>query len=439
MTAERVPIAVLGAGLTGLSASLFLGRAGVRHRLFEREAVPGGHAVTTVEQGFRFDRTGHLLHLRHPDMQALASELLPAAQYRKLARRSAVFSHGVYTRYPFQANTFGLPPEVAYECVAGFVQAHFATARSEPKSFEQFCLAHFGPGISRHFMLPYNARLWGVAPSEVTSEWCQRFVPLPKLEDVLRGALGAQAPELGYNTNFWYPELGIGSFSDALAARTPVELSRAPRQIDLSRRVLVFDDEEVAFDVLVSSIPLPRLLRLVPDLPERVADAAGRLRSTHLHYFDLGLGVPNRNPYHWIYVPEDKYPFYRVGCYSHFSEKLAPAGKSSLYVELADRRVPNPERALASVVTGLVELGLLKSERDIELWRLRSIDYAYVIYDHQYRAALEVIEPYLAEQRIISTGRYGGWNYSSMEDALLMGQSAANHGQALLGERKAGA
>ena len=436
MTAEPTPIVVLGGGLTGLAASFFLGRANVRHRLFEREAVAGGHAVTLAEQGFRFDRTGHLLHLRDPDMQALASELLPAEQYRKLQRRSAVFSHGVYTRYPFQANTFGLPPEVAFECVAGFLQAHFAANKPEPKNFEDFCLAHFGAGISKHFMLPYNARLWGVSPRDVTSEWCQRFVPLPKLEDVLRGALGAQAPELGYNTSFWYPEQGIGSFSDALAARTPVELCRAPQQIDLERRVLVFEDEEVPFDVLLNSIPLPTLLRLLSSLPEPVAQAASRLRSTHLHYFDLGLSVPNPNPYHWIYVPEDKYPFYRVGCYSHFSDKLAPPGKSSLYVELCDRRAPNPERALAGIIPGLRELGLLKSERDIEFWRLRSIDYAYVIYDHHYRAALDVIEPFLVEQRIISSGRYGSWNYSSMEDALLMGRSAARDA-ALLVENRA--
>jgi protoporphyrinogen oxidase len=258
-------------------------------------------------------------------------------------------------------------------------------------------------------------------------------VPLPQLEDVLRGALGAQAPELGYNTNFWYPEQGIGSFSSALAAQTPVELGRAPERIDLQRRVLVFGDEEVAFDVLVSSIPLPALLRLLSSLPDAVAEAASRLRSTHLHYFDLGLSVPNPNPYHWIYVPEDKYPFYRVGCYSHFSEKLAPPGKSSLYVELADRRAPNPERALAGVVAGLRELGMLKSEQDIELWRLRTIDHAYVIYDHQYRAALDVIEPFLVEQRIVSSGRYGAWNYSSMEDALLMGRNAARGAAALAG------
>ncbi len=430
---ERVPVAVLGAGLTGMSASLELSRQNVAHRLFERERVAGGHAVTIEEQGFRFDRTGHLLHLRDPRMQALAEDLLRPEQYRRLQRRSAVFSHGVYTRYPFQANTFGLPPDVALECLSGFLEAHFAREKPEPKSFAEYCELHFGRGISRHFMLPYNSRLWGVPASEITSEWCQRFVPLPRLEDVLRGAIGAQPPELGYNTSFLYPELGMGVLSDALAARTPVELGRAPQSIDLTGRRLGFEDESVAFDVLVSSIPLPVLLRLLAPLPDEVSRAARKLRSTHLHYFDLGLSVPNPNPYHWIYVPEEKYPFYRVGCYTHFSEKLAPPGKSSLYVELADRRAPHAERALAEVVTGLRELGLLKSQQDIELCRLRSIEHAYVIYDHEYRAALDVIEPFLLSQRVISTGRYGGWNYSSMEDALLMGQSAAQRAQELLG------
>jgi protoporphyrinogen oxidase len=426
-------IAILGGGLAGLSTSLYLGRAGVPHRAFERNAVAGGHAVTVEEQGFRFDRTGHLLHLRDPEMQALASELLPPSSYRKINRQSAVYSHGVYTRYPFQANTFGLPPEVAYECLSGFIAAHFSTEEREPKSFEEFCLQHFGPGISKHFMLPYNARLWGVPASEVTSEWCQRFVPLPKLEDVLRGAVGAPGPELGYNASFLYPELGMGTFAAALAKQTSIELSRAPRSIDLARRVLDFEDEQVPFDVLVSTIPLPALLALIPALPASVREAARRLRSTRLHYFDLGLRVPNPNPYHWIYVPEDRYPFYRVGCYSHFSDKLAPPGKSSLYVELAERRAPSPERILPSVVQGLRELGLLRGEQDIELWRLRTLDPAYVIYDHHYRASLDVIEPYLAEQRILSTGRYGGWNYSSMEDALLMGRDAAVRAEVLLG------
>ena len=151
----------------------------------------------------------------------------------EIQRRSKIWSFGRYTRYPFQANTFGLPPEVAYECVKGFIDAHFAPAQPDPENFEDFCLQHFGPGISRHFMIPYNARLWGVHPREITSAWCQRFVPLPKLSDVIAGAVGMNDRELGYNTSFVYPRLGIGELPKAMQRELPaIELDRTPLAID---------------------------------------------------------------------------------------------------------------------------------------------------------------------------------------------------------------
>jgi len=143
-----VPVAVLGAGLTGLGAALALERSGVSYRAFEKLSVPGGHAVTLEDEGFRFDRTGHLLHLRDQTLREEVIEWL-AGDVREIARRSVIWSNGVYTRYPFQANTFGLPPAVSFECVMGFLEAHFATEKSPPKSFEEFCLSHFGAGITR--------------------------------------------------------------------------------------------------------------------------------------------------------------------------------------------------------------------------------------------------------------------------------------------------
>ena len=87
----------------------------------------------------------------------------------------------------------------------------------EPRNFEEFCLKFFGEGFSRHFMIPYNQKLWGVHPREITAEWCSRFVPRPKLEDVIAGAVGLNDRELGYNTHFLYPARGIGELTRALA------------------------------------------------------------------------------------------------------------------------------------------------------------------------------------------------------------------------------
>lgn len=54
-------------------------------------------------------------------------------------------------------------------------------------------------------------------PREITAEWCSRFAPRPKLEDVIAGAVGLNDRQLGYNVNFLYPARGVGQLSRALA------------------------------------------------------------------------------------------------------------------------------------------------------------------------------------------------------------------------------
>jgi protoporphyrinogen oxidase len=426
------PVAILGAGLTGLAAADTLARAGIKHRLFEKLGHVGGHAVTTEEGGYRFDRTGHALHLRDPEIRAAVDSWL-GSELLTVQRRSGIWSHGVYTRYPFQANTFNLPAAVAYECVLGFIEAHFNRSSVEPADFEQFCLQQFGPGFSRHFMLPYNCRMWGVHPREITTAWCQRFVPRPALEDVVAGALGLPDRRLGYNATFLYPRRGIGQLAEAMTKGLPsIELCCAPRSIEYRARRLHFDAGVVDYRVLISSLPLPTLVELLDDPPPEVRSAARALRCTHLYYLDLALHEPSRQPYHWVYVPEERYPFYRVGCYSHFSAEMAPPGKASLYVELVDREEPNLQQLLPRVLSSLEQMELIGGPGSVAFVRVRRLAPAYVVYDHAYAHALSAILPFLEASHIISTGRYGGWDYSSMEDALIYGRDAARRAEQLL-------
>lgn len=409
-----------------MSAAIHLADAGVPHRIFERLAWVGGHAITVEDSGYRFDRTGHLLHLRDPAIERRVLEWL-GDDLCRVERKSRIWSSGRYTRYPFQANTFGLPPEVAYECVLGFVRAQLEPKRDQPRNFEEFCQQHFGAGFSRHFMIPYNSRLWGVHPREITSEWCQRFVPLPKLEDVIAGAVGNQSPELGYNTNFVYPRLGIGELALAMQRQLPqIELQKGPRAIDWQTRTLAFDSETVTYDALISTAPLDVLVALLVNAPEQVREAAAKLRCTHLYYLDVALNAPCRQDLHWVYVPEERYPFYRVGCYSHFSAAMAPPGCANLYVELADRAPPDLATLLPRVADGLVEMQLIERPEEIAFARLRRLDHAYVIFDHNYFEALATVRAFCAEAHIFPAGRYGNWNYSSMEDALIFGRDAAH-------------
>jgi protoporphyrinogen oxidase len=425
-TSPVVPVVVVGAGLTGMSAAHHLKTYGIEHRILEKKPTPGGLAITIEQDGFRFDRTGHLLHLRDPDMRRLSLDLL-GDDVLTIQRRSVVWSCGTFTRYPYQANTFGLPPDVAYQCIMGFLDATRRKWEGEPTSFEDFCYRHFGDGFSRHFMIPYNCRLWGVHPKEITAAWCSRFVPVPKLEDVIAGAVGRNDRELGYNAAFIYPRRGIGALTDAFAASLPhIECSSGIRSIDAANKRLVLENgETIAYRVLVSSAPLDRLVAMVRDAPDVVREAAGKLRCSSLHYLDVALDVPSGQPFHWVYVPEERYPFYRVGVYSNFSSAMAPEGKACMYIELADRREPDMDELVPRVADGLVEMGFIERAEQMRFATKRTIEHAYVIYDHAYYDAVDVVHAFLKERDILSTGRYGGWNYSSMEDALLFGRDAA--------------
>ena len=427
-------VVILGGGLTGISAAIHLGRPWV---LFEREAKLGGQAVTEERDGFHFDLTGHWLHLRDSDIKQLVAEILPGKMVT-VQRRARIFSHGVTTLYPFQANLYGLPPDVIKECLLGVIQAKMQSEGVLPRNFEEYCLRHFGAGISQHFMIPYNEKLWGVHPRTITADWCSRFVPLPNLEQVVAGAVGADAGRMGYNVNFLYPKQGgIETLARALGTRIQggeVHLRSSMESLDFRRREVVVAGEHVPYHAVVATLPLPELLARMPDLPDNIAAHASRLRCTTLRYLNLATRSPPAADWHWIYVPEKRLPFYRVGIYSNAVAGMAPAEAASLYVELADRG-PVSDTTLSDVAQGLAAIGAIVSPSDIRFADAREIKYAYVVFDQHYGAATTAIFRFLESHAIYPRGRYGAWTYNAMEDCLLAGREVAGSIEAAPGSK----
>ena len=115
---------------------------------------------------------------------------------------------------------------------------------------------------------------------------------------------------------------------------------------------------------------------------------------------------------------------YRVGSFSNAMPSMAPEGCSSLYIELSDRERPL-DVIIPEVIEGLIAMQMIEREEMIEFIEPRRIPHAYVIYDERYGEARQIIHDWLKRVDILSVGRYGDWNYSSMEDALLDGARAA--------------
>ncbi len=421
-------IAILGGGLTGLSAAYHL--RDLPHVVLEAEGTPGGLCRTREVGGFLFDDTGHLLHVRDPRAIALVDRLLPGA-FRVVERRAFVRTRGVTVPFPFQANLHGLPPDVVEDCLVGFLESLAAPrAEGEDASFEEWVLATLGSGIGRAFLFPYAEKLFRREPSRMTADWVSWSVPRPTPREIVRGALGIRNEGMGYNATFRYPlRGGIGILPAALAdAVGTIRCGARVVEADLdAREVALADGERIRFDRLVVTIPLPAFLGMVRGGGDLAAEAAS-LDWSVVSCFNLGVDRPGiGGGAHWIYFPDPDVPFYRVGFPTAFSDSVAPPGTSSLYVEtgLSREETPDPGALEAAVIDGLRREGILE-ESDRILVRDRAVlDPGYVVFDRARRRALARILPALEASGVHAVGRYGAWTYSYMERALLDGIEVA--------------
>ena len=79
------------------------------------------------------------------------------------------------------------------------------------------------------------------------------------------------------------------------------------------------------------------------------------------------------------------------------------------------------ERAFA----WLKEIGVVGVKGRLVTQMCVPIDFGYVLYDHNRSQAVAAIQNYLRKNAIYSIGRYGAWEYSSMEDAMDQGRRTA--------------
>ncbi|HEX4386585.1 MAG TPA: FAD-dependent oxidoreductase [Myxococcales bacterium] len=421
---------IVGGGLAGLSCARELGRSAL---LIEAEDRLGGLCRTDVIDGFSFDWTGHWLHARDPSIKQLIQDSWLAGNLLEVQRRAVIHSEGVWTGFPYQFNLHGLPPATIEECLLGFVDATVGPGGKELRerplaNAAEFILRHLGAGLARRFMFPYNEKLFTVPCEELSPEWGGRFIPKPTLPEIVRGAVGQPKQDAGYNASFWYPrEGGIESLVRGISRDLRCEVRTGTRveRLDLAgRRARLSNGEELSYDRLVWTGPLPLAVKLSSDAPPAVREAAAKLRAVSVTVVEIGARDNGGERFHWAYFPEKQFSFYRVGSPSLVNPALAPKGTRSFAVEFAHRGPADAKALIEAAVSGLARCGLL--DRDgISVQRARTIPTAYVLFDHEHARARATVLEHLRANGVHAAGRYGNWEYSSMEDALLSGRAAA--------------
>ncbi|MGA8745533.1 MAG: FAD-dependent oxidoreductase [Solirubrobacterales bacterium] len=430
MSEADFDIVIIGAGPAGLSAAIEAERQGRDAVLLEAEETPGGLTRSFEQDGYTFDCSGHLLHLSDPAALALVEQATPPQAWNRVSRNSVIYLDGAIVPYPFQQHLAYAPEQVRRECLDLLPKQPPRKTASEYADFGEWIEANLGAGIGRHFMVPYNEKLSTVPVSELTCEWLGRFVPQPSLEEIRAGGESKRAVETGYNRSFLYPASGgIATLSSGLAQLVPNLLTNARvAEVDTERRrVSTADGRSFGYQsAVLATIPLPRLASIVTPF-ERSFDAAALLRANSVTCVNLGLkrANPTYSQYQWIYLPEERFSAYRVGFYARFAEAMAPAGRESVYVEIAHEPGRDQGELVEQAIADLSSLGVIEGAGDVETVLAVLIECAYVIHDHNASAVKASLRQALARRDIHLAGRYASWEYSAMENAIVDGMAAA--------------
>lgn len=447
-------IVIIGAGPTGLGAALRLTEMGhANWDLYDAGAVPGGLSRSYQDsQGFTWDLGGHVIFSHYAYFDDAMN--LAVQEWNTLQRESWVRVAGVWAPYPFQYNIHRLPPAERDRCLRGLEEAaalQTSPGAPKPATFEDTFALQFGAGITELFMRPYNFKVWAVPASTMSTEWVGERVAQVDLARVRR-CIDTNTDDVGWgpNATFRYPQHGgTGGIYTALQSKLPRErfsLGDGSRAVGLDvagRRLRLASGEVVAYDALISTVPLDDLLRMTAEAPAPLLPSAERLRqvadslvfsTTHV----IGLGIRGSPPAHlrtacWLYFADPAIPFYRVTVLSNYAASNAPAGHWSLMLEVSENARHKAVDAAAVVedcVRGCLAADLLTTA-DAIVSRWHHVERkGYPVPFLGRNALLEEVLPALRDHyRVYSRGRFGGWKYevANQDHSLMQGVEAVDH------------
>jgi protoporphyrinogen oxidase len=344
------------------------------------------------------------------------------ATLKSYQRRSSVFfsRRDLFAPNPLQNNLRFLGRRLAEKAIG-----EMENAGGPAVTMKDWLERNFGPTLCEFFFFPFHERY--------TAGLYERIAPQDTYKSpvdlaLARRGLSRDAGPMGYNATFFYPDGGMDGLASRMAGATGLRLGCRVARIDPQDRVLrLADGTRLKYKTLISTLPLNVLLGL-----SDLSDGAVAPPYTSVAVLNIGgRRGPKCPDDHWLYVPDARSGFHRVGIYSNVSDSFLPRSaraardRVALYVERAYPMGERPSKAELSRYCG-------SAVRELQSWgwlgaaEVIHPTWIEVAYTWQWpgsdwrRAALARLKA----NGILSIGRYGSWQFQGIAESIEEGLRA---------------
>ena len=438
---------ILGSGIAGISAGYHLQKQGDSVVIYERDNDWGGLCGNFTIDGFRFDRFVHFTFAPDDYIKNIFEESSPTYPHPPVSYN---YWQGYWLKHPAQNNLHPLPVEEKVKIIEDFVNRPQKDV-SHIENYEEWLRVQYGNYFAENFPFKYTRKYWGVEPEELETKWVGNRLHVSPLSEVLRGSYEEQAENFYYTKFMKYPKKGgFRSILNKCREGLDIRFNKEVVRINPNEKTIYFKDgTKTAYTRLISSLPLPEIVKMIENTPQKIKDAGANLMHTSGYMVSLGFKRPDIAKHLWFYIYDEDILPARVYSPSLKSPDNVPEGCSSLQAEIffansmaqqASAISPAPcgrglgggvitmppEEILEKTIENLILMGIFKEE-DLIVKDIRFEKYANVIFEKDIYKNRQIVLEYLRTKGIESIGRFGKWEYMWTHQAFEDGRKVKNY------------
>ncbi|MHA1597598.1 MAG: NAD(P)/FAD-dependent oxidoreductase [Alphaproteobacteria bacterium] len=439
-------IVIIGAGPSGLAAAYEVTGQGEKATVLEASGAVGGLARTMAFDGCLFDVGPHRFFTGNKEVIKLFDDVV-ADDTLHVKRLTRIYYKGKYFNYPLSPVNallgMGIFNSVATLVSYAKARLRHRLAPFEPKNFEEWITNQFGERLYRTFFKTYTEKVWGIACTEISSQWAaQRIKSLNLIQAILNALFGARKKVIKTLVDeFVFPKLGAGQLYEKMAATietrggTIALNSPAHKIIHKDGRISAVvtaggEEQSIEGDYFLGSAPLTQLLEMMdPPPPDNVLAASRSLRyRDHIGVQLKMRGIPF--PDNWIYIHSPDIRMARIANYRNFSPFMADGDDISPitveYFTFKDDDIwsLSDDELIQLAVREMETMGTARPEF-ISGFVVRS-EKAYPVIDQDSEAKVDVIRDWIGRfENFLPIGRSGMFKYNNQDHAIATGLLAA--------------
>jgi GT2 family glycosyltransferase/protoporphyrinogen oxidase len=397
-------VAILGAGIAGLSSGWLLKQRGIEFKVFEKQGQVGGLARSFLWNGFYCDFAAHRLFTTNENVLHELLKLVPMGRH---IRRSKIHLRGHWLRDPLDVLELSthLPVYEQLKILWAFL---FRPKKLPEDSFKSYVLKRYGKGLYEYFFKPYTEKLFGIPGEEISVLWARQKVRLANPLDSLHE-----------NTKnkfqyFYYPiQKGYGAIAGALYAdiQEKVICNVSVQGIEtIGDQITAIQYEQDGhivreeFDAVISTLPLT--------ITGKMLGFQFPLKYKKVEAVYLLINRPFLSDYHWIYFIDDSIAINRLVEFKNMSVVDTPASTTVVCAEVTQEH----DHVVEKVIQDLVGAGLLRSSEVLDSLVVRE-EFAYPVYDRTYDATLQSAQEKLGKYKNLFTiGRAAEFWHREVDD-----------------------